>query len=146
MQARVAPRLILLLSALCATAGLAAADGYVPPTSAAFLNSVKRYPYVAPVARREKIRAGVPQMTRCMPSSEVRKLLGDPDFGYLAYKGDVVSQRIWHYILEKQARVETVPSSSVVVWFYSNGKVQTVAVHGATDIEASISRRNQECP
>lgn len=146
MQARVAPRLILLLSAICATANPGAAEQYVPPTADGFLKSIKSYPYVASAARREKIRVGVPQMTRCMPSQEVRKLLGNPDFGYLGYKGDVVSQRIWHYILEKQARVETVPSSSVVVWFDRNGKVQTVAVHGATDIEAAISRRNQECP
>ena len=49
-------------------------------------------------------------------------------------------------MLEKQARIETVPSRQVVVWFDGNRKLQTVAVHGAPDIEASISRRNEECP
>jgi len=150
MQARVVARVVLLWSAAGMFAGVMASDIYAPPTSDAFLNSIRSYPYVAVAARREKIRTGVPQLTRCMPSDGVRRLIGDPDFGYVAYKsgasGNVPSKRIWTYVLEKQARVETVPSTQVVVWFDGNGKLQTVAVHGAPDIEASISRRNEECP
>jgi hypothetical protein len=150
MQARVVARVVLLLSATGMMAGVMASESYSPPTSDAFLKSIRSYPFVAVAARREKIRTGVPQLSRCMPSTEVRRLIGDPDFGYVAYKsgnnGNVPSKRIWNYVLEKQARVETVPSMQVVVWFDGNGKLQTVTVNGAPDIEASISRRNEECP
>jgi hypothetical protein len=146
MKARIASCLVLLLSAFGTSAGLHAVEEYVPRTPDAFVDGIKKYPFIAAAARREKIKVGVPQMTRCMPASEVRKLIGDPDFGIVAYKGGVPSKHLWHYILEKPAKVETVPSTSVVVWFDGNLKVQTVAVHGAPDIEASISRRNQECP
>jgi len=150
MQARVVARVALLLSAAGMVAGALASDAYTPPTSDAFLESIRNYPFVAAAARREKIRTGVPQLTRCMPSPEVRNLIGNPDFGYVAFKsgtnGNVPSKRIWTYVLEKQARAETAPSTQVVVWFDGNGKLQTVTVHGAPDIEASISRRNEECP
>ena len=152
MRAQVSAGLALLSTALLSSlivAGAFASDAWTPPTSDAFVKSIRSYPFVAAASRREKIRTGVPQLTRCMPSDGVRRLIGDPDFGYVAYKsgasGNVPSKRIWTYVLEKQARVETVPSTQVVVWFDGNGKLQTVAVHGASDIEASISRRNQPC-
>src|SRR6478735_4542773 len=101
MQARVVARVVLLWSAAGMFAGVMASDIYAPPTSDAFLNSIRSYPYVAVAARREKIRTGVPQLTRCMPSDGVRRLIGDPDFGYVAYKsgasGNVPSKRIWTY-------------------------------------------------
>jgi len=150
MQARVVARVVLWLSAAGMVGGVMASDAYAPPTSDAFLNSIRSYPFAAAAARREKIRTGVPQLARCMPSAGVRRLIGDPDFGYVAYKsgsnGNVPLKRIWNYVLEKQARVETVPSTQVVVWFDGNGKLQMVTVHGAPDIEASISRRSEECP
>jgi hypothetical protein len=150
MRSRITTHWMPVLSLLLPGAGVCAADNYSPPTTDAFLQGIKSYPFVATAPRREKIRVGVPQLSRCMPSSEVRRLIGDPDFGYVAYKsgtsGNVPSKRIWTYVLEKQARVETVPSTQVVVWFDGNGKLQTVAVHGAPDIEASISRRNDACP
>jgi hypothetical protein len=150
MQARVVARVVLLMSAAGMMSGVMASDAYAPPTSDAFLKGIRSYPFVAVAARREKIRTGVPQLTRCMPSTGVRSLIGDPDFGYVAYKsgtnGNVPSKRIWNYVLEKQARFETVPSTQVVVRFDGNGKLQTVTVHGAPDIEASISRRKEECP
>jgi hypothetical protein len=72
MRARVATGLVLLLAVVGMTAGVQAADIYVPPSSGAFLKSVRAYPFAAGTARREKIRMGVPQLTRCMPSTEVR--------------------------------------------------------------------------
>ena len=112
MQARVVARVVLLLAAAGMVTGVPASDAYAPPTSDAFLKSIRSYPFVDVAARREKIRTGVPQLTRCMPSTGVRRLIGDPD----------------------------------LVWFDGNGNLQTVTVHGAPDIEASISRRNEECP
>jgi hypothetical protein len=150
MRARITTHVVLVLTVLQLSAGVSATDNYSPPSTDAFLEGIRSYPLVASAARREKIRVGVPQLTRCMSSTEVRKLIGDPDFGYVAYKagtnGNVPSKRIWSYVLEKQARVETVPSTQVVVWFDVNLKLQTVAVHGAPDIEAFISRRNEACP
>jgi hypothetical protein len=150
MQARHTAPLVLLSAVVGLVAGAVAAEPYTPPTTDAFKKSIRSYPYVATAARREKIRAGVPTLKRCMASAEVRRILGDPDFGYVAYRaggdGQVPSKRIWHYILEKKAVLETEPSSSVVAWFDGGSKLQTVAVHGAPDIEASISRRNDPCP
>jgi hypothetical protein len=54
-------------------------------------------------------------------------------------------QHVWHYVLEKKALKEIEPSVSVVAWFDTGEKLRTVAVHGAPDIEASISRRNDPC-
>jgi hypothetical protein len=84
-----------------------------------------------------------------MPSTEVRKLIGDPDFGYVGYKsgtnGRVPAKLIWNYILEKKALAETEPGSRVVVWFDTNEKIEAVTVHGAADIEATVSRVGQAC-
>ena len=60
-------------------------------------------------------------------------------------QGKVPSKLIWHYILEKKTATEIEPASSVVVWFDSNGKLETVAVHGAADIEANVSRAGPKC-
>ena len=145
MRARFVTGLALLL----AVAGAQAADTYTPPTSDAFLKSIRAYPFVVAPARREKIRAGVPKLLRCMPSTEVRKLIGDPDFGYIGYKsgpgGRVPARFIWNYVLEKKARVETEPGSRVVVWYDTNWNIEAVTVHGAPDIEANVSRRPQVC-
>ena len=148
MQARVAARLVLWSVAGLWAAAMAA-ESWTPPTSDAFLEGIRSYPYAVTAARREQIRAGVPALKRCMPSTEVRKLLGDPSFGYLAYKagtnGQVPSKRIWTWVLAKKAPTETELSSQVVVWFDYGEKLQMVTVQGANDIEASISRRNEAC-
>jgi hypothetical protein len=149
MRARGATGLILLLAVAGMLAGVQAADTYVPPTSDAFVAGIRAYPFVAGAARREKIRVGVPQLKRCMASAEVRKLIGDPDFGYTGYKsgtsGRVPAKLIWNYVLEKKALKETEPASRVVVWFDTNSKIEAVTVHGAPDIEAMVSRRPQSC-
>ncbi|HEX6397716.1 MAG TPA: hypothetical protein VFZ95_09845, partial [Steroidobacteraceae bacterium] len=77
---------MLLLLVTAGTTAVHSAEGYTAPTTEAFLEGVGGYPFVAGAARREKIRAGVPKLKRCMASPEVRKLIGDPDFGYVAYK------------------------------------------------------------
>jgi hypothetical protein len=142
-------RIAGLLLMLATVVGTHAADSYTPPTKDAFLASVHAYPLLAVGARRDRIRAGVPRLARCMPSTEVRKLLGDPDFGYVGYKsgpdGRVPSKLIWNYVLEKKARSESDPGSRVVVWFDPNHKIEGVTVHGAPDIESSVSRRPQAC-
>ena len=149
MRARVAAGLIMLLATAGMTVVVHASDSYTPPTSDAFVKSIRSYPFRAGADRRTKIRVGVPQLKRCMASAEVRKLLADPDFGYVAWKsgaqGKVPAKLIWHYILEKKAATETEPASSVVVWFDPNGKLETVAVHGAADIEANVSRAGPKC-
>ena len=148
MQARVAARVILLSLTTLACAWAAA--GYTPPTSHEFVMSIRSYPFVASAARREKIRAGVAQLTRCAPEKAVLGLIGNPDFGYVSYQagtnGTVPASRVWHYILEKKAPTEVEPSASVVIWFDKGGKLKTIAVHGARDIESTVSRRTQECP
>ena len=149
MRARVATGLILLLAVVGMAAAVQAADIYVPPSSDAFLKSVRAYPFAAGAARREKIRVGAPRLKRCMSSTEVRKLIGDPDFGYVGYKsgtnGRVPAKLVWNYILEKKALAETEPGSRVVVWFDTKEKVEGVAVYGAPDIEAMVSRRGETC-
>ena len=59
--------------------------------------------------------------------------------------GKVPQMRIWHYVLEKKAATEEVPGSRVVVWFDNSGKLNAVTVHGAPDIEATVSRRAGRC-
>ena len=149
MRARIATGVILFLGAAGMVAGARAAEGYTPPGKDAFLKSIHDYPFVADAGRRARVRAAVPQLARCMPSTQVRKLLGDPDFGYVAYQagtdGKVPQMRIWHYVLEKKAATEEVPGSRVVVWFDNSGKLNAVTVHGAPDIEATVSRRAGRC-
>jgi hypothetical protein len=150
MLTRIATRLLLPLSVLGVMAGAvtwaAAAEAYTPPTTDAFLQSIKSYPLVASPGRRERLRVGVPQLTRCTPSADVRRLLGDPDYGYASYKGGAVSRIMWTYVLEKKALKEVDPSTRVVIWFEADGKLQAITVHGAPDIESNISRRQQVCP
>jgi len=149
MRTRVATGLILLLASVGRLACAQAADNYTPPTTDAFLKSVRSYPFVADAARRARIRDGVPKLTRCMASPDVRKLIGDPDFGYVASKagtgGKVPAMLIWNYILEKKAALETEPGSRVVVWFDTQAKLQAITVHGAPDIEATVSRTSRSC-
>ena len=142
MLARVAAHLMLSLSAF----GALAADAYSPPTPDAFVAAIRNYPFVANPARRAKLRAGVPQLTRCMSPAEVRRLIGDPDFGYVAFKAGVPSKKLWSYVLEKKTLAEVEASSRVVAWFGNDGKLQAITVHGAPDIESNISRRATACP
>jgi hypothetical protein len=146
MRARFAT---LLLATTWMCAGAHAKDGFTAPTSDAFLKGIRSYPFAADTARRTKIRLGVPQLTRCMTSAEVRKRIADPDYGYVAFKsgthGKVPAMLIWHYVLEKKTATEAEPSSLVVLWFDTNAKLQTVAVHGASDIEATVSRVGPKC-
>ncbi len=135
---------LLLLAISGWLAGALAADGYAPPTPDGFLQSIRSYPFAASPKRREKIRTGVPQLTRCMPAAEVRRLIGDPDFGYATNKGGLGAMN-WTYVLEKKALKEVEPSSRVVIWLDPAGKVQGATVYGAPDIEATVSRRNQKC-
>jgi hypothetical protein len=127
-----------------------AADPYTPRTPDAFLRSIKSYPYSAPDARRDRIRAGVPKLVRCMPWAEVRKLMGDPDFGITAYRGGtgktVPTRRLFTYILEKPAATEAVQGARVVLWVGNDFKLEAITIHGAPGIESQISRRNQACP
>ena len=149
MRACLTTGLILLLATAVRLAGAAAAENYTPPTTDAFLKSIHAYPFVAGAARRDQIRTGVPRLTRCMASPDVRKLLGNPDFGFVAYKagteGKVPSMVIWNYILEKKAATETEPGSRVLVWFDMQAKLRAVTVHGAPDLEATVSRTSRSC-
>jgi hypothetical protein len=149
MRACVTTGLILLLATVGRLANVEAAEDYTPPTTDSFLKSVRGYPFVADAARRERLRLGVPKLTRCMASPDVRKLVGDPDFGFVAYKagteGKVPAMVIWNYILEKKAASETEPSSRVVVWFDTQAKLQAITVHGAPDIEATVGRTSRSC-
>jgi len=148
-RVRIAARVFLFLWAGM-VAGVFAADPYAPPTPDAFVRGIHSYPFIAPAARREKIRTGVPQLVRCMPSTQVRNLLGDPDFGYIGYRdgtnGKVPAMKLWNYILEKAAATEEIPGTRVVAWFSNDGKLQAVTVHGARDIESNVSRVSRECP
>ena len=149
MRTRVATGVVLLLTAAGMMAGVQAADGYTPPTTDAFVKGIRSYPFVANAARREKLRVGVPKLTKCMPSAKVRGLIGDPDFGYVGYKsgpnGRVPAKVLWTYVLEKKAALETEAASRVVIWFDTDSKLQGVTVHGAPDVEAMVSRREQAC-
>lgn len=148
MAARVLARLVLIAMAAGMTAA-AAENPYTPPTSDAFLKSIRGYPFVARADRREKVRVGVPKITRCMPAAEVRRLIGDPDFGVTGFKngaqGKVPAMKLWHYVLEKKAATETEPGSRITVWLDMNEKTTGVTVHGAPDIESNVSRRPQAC-
>jgi hypothetical protein len=149
MRARFVTGLAPLLATAGMAAGVFAADAYSPPTAKAFLESIATYPFVAGAARREKIRAGVPMLKNCMPSTEVRRLIGDPDFGYIGFRSGANTRtrakEIWNYVLVKKARIDTEPNSRVVVWFDANSNVEAVTVHGAPDIEPVVSRRPQVC-
>jgi hypothetical protein len=148
MRARFVTGLVLLLAAAM-TVGVQAADSYTPPTTDAFVKGIRGYPFVANAARREKLRAGVPKLKKCMPSTEVRGLIGDPDFGHVGYKsgpaGRIPAKILWTYVLEKKAALETEAASRVVIWFDTDSKLQGVTVHGAPDVEAMVSRREQVC-
>jgi hypothetical protein len=146
MSTRIASRLLLSLSAFGLMSGVVAAEDYRPPTTDEFLKGIKGYPLVASAERRERLRTGVPKLARCAPSAEVRRLLGNPDYGYAAYKAGAVSRIMWTYVLEKKALKEVEPTARVVVWFESDGKLQAITVQGAPEIESNISRRQQTCP
>ena len=149
MRARASTRLLAFLMVSGPMAGALASSDYSPPTIDAFLHGIRTYPYVASDTRRARIKAGVPRLTQCMPAAEVRKHLGEPDFGYVAYRagtaGKVPSKRIWNYVLEKRAATETEPGSRVVVWLENDGRLRAVTVHGAPDIESFISRNGPGC-
>jgi hypothetical protein len=148
MAARVLARIMLFAIATAMTAS-AAENPYTPPTSDAFLKAIRSYPFVAAADRREKISAAVPRITLCMPAADVRRLIGDPDFGLVAFKsgtqGKVPAMKLWHYVLEKKAATETEPGSRITVWLDRNERIQGVTVHGAPDIESTVSRRSQVC-
>jgi hypothetical protein len=142
LNARIASRLFPWT--VIGAAAAFAASSYSPPTPDGFLESIRSYPFAASPQRRDKLRSGVPRLTRCMPAEEVRKLIGDPDYGYPTGKGGPGAMN-WTYVLEKKALKEVDPSARVVVWLDPAGKIQGVTVYGAPDIEATVSRRPQQC-
>ena len=108
---------------LFGAAGFAALAGespkYTPPTHEVF-NRTATYPYVAPAERAAKIVAGTPALKRCLPATEIRSLLGPPDFGHVSTldtaNGPVPYVQVWHYLLSQPDPGDRLTGARVVVW------------------------------
>ncbi len=148
MKARVATRLTLWLSA-GVIAGALAADPYTPPTPDAFLRGIKSYPYAAPAARRDRIRAGVRSSPDACPgrksASSWATLTSASSRTAAAPATRSPPGELFTYILEKPAATEAVQGSRVVLWLGNDFKLQAITIHGAPGLETNISRRNQAC-
>jgi len=135
---------VLVLAAAVAGAGAGAA--YAPPTYEEFRRTAA-FPFIAGKDRVAKIRAGFPQLRRCMSTDEVRRLMGEPDHGDIAYRGSSKVPEVitWKYVLEMRAAEDFKTSSVAAVWLHLDGRVRAASVHGIPGLVGLDGMANEKC-
>jgi len=139
----------LVLAILLSSAAWAGEPAkYTPPTHEAF-NRTATYPYVASEERAAKIRAGTPALRRCMPETEIRELLGAPDFGHVSSldteTGPVPYVQVWHYLLALTDSGFKHEGARVVVWLHLDGKLRAVSVYNMAGLSDIPGLHNEKC-
>ena len=126
-----------------------AADSYQPPTESVFRQTVRRFPYVADGSLQTRLRTGVPQLRHCMDDTQIRALLGPPDFGYVAFRegthGTVPEVLVWHYVLSQQAATQAETDSQVVTWFNTDRRLVAVSVYGIQGLPGLDANHDLKC-
>src|ERR1044071_2701512 len=104
------------------------------PTEAAFRRGLAAAPYVADAARRDAIMAGAKQMRVCSRRTEVRRLMGEPDFAVRTHdsNGNHTAAQ-WTYLISE------VPTAMKAVHVSLNkaGDVFSILPVGLPDIPFS---------
>jgi len=137
----------MILAALVLASAAAGADvTHIPPTYADFSRTAA-FPFVAGKDRVEKIRTGFPQLRRCMSQDDVRRLMGDPDHGEIAYRGSTKVPEVisWKYVVEMRARDDFKTSVVASVWMHLDGRVRAASVHGIPDLVSLHGVANEKC-
>jgi hypothetical protein len=101
------------------------------PSEKEFRRGVAATPYVAATARAETILSGVRQIGICSRTSDVRRLLGEPDFGVVTYDSNGNHNAVkWTYLLRempgpgghRQAVDVTMNAARYVISIYNAGE------------------------
>ena len=116
------------------------------PSEREFRRKLKTQPsYVADPARAEAILSGVRQIEICSRTSDVRRLMGEPDFGVVTYdsNGNHNAAR-WTYVLEeKPARGG--PRHAVDVTVNAARDVISISIFTASEVTSTLVNDGPGC-
>jgi hypothetical protein len=97
------------------------------PDARGFFENIKNYPYVAPTERSTRIALGSEKLRVCMTKSEVRSLLGAPDYSEVNYgpKGPMPRWLgyAWTYYQSIKADVANTHDPHIEIFFDKAGHV-----------------------
>ncbi|MEO8019085.1 MAG: hypothetical protein ABI769_14830 [Pseudomonadota bacterium] len=127
------------------------ADGHYQPPSREDFDHAKHFPYVASQSRVASIRKGVAALRRCVPESEVRGLLGTPDFGmtlYMESKNPGPKQpwvTLWYYYLAKPASQDGATDAYVLIMLSGKQRLSAVSMHEVPDLAGIDNSKAKAC-
>ena len=135
-----------LVSGVVCLAGSPAGAPWQLPTDEEF-ERTHTFPYLAPRERSGRVRAGVPQLRRCMREAEIRQLLGDPDHGHVSLRmnTDIPEVQVWHYVLAQESPKQQKADARVVVWLHLDGRLRAVSVYAVPGLTGMDSVYNEKC-
>jgi hypothetical protein len=112
------------------------------PTERAFRRGPASQPYVADAARAESIISGVQQVKICTRRTEVRQLMGEPDFGELTYDSNGNhSAAEWTYLISEQPGAKR----AVKVTLNKAGHVISIVPLGLPEVSFSVVMDGPGC-
>src|SRR5215831_15704818 len=98
-----------------------------------FRREVASHPYVADAQRAHSIIAGAGQVKICSRTSEVRRLMGEPDFGVQTYDSSGVHTAVrWTYLLSEESAAGA--RRAVEVGLNAGGYVFSITPQGVSGI------------
>ncbi len=101
------------------------------PTQRQFLEGLRSRPYVADAARAEAIISGARQLHICSRKSEVRQLMGEPDFGARTFDSNGERKAaMWTYALRESAKTAGTFEQAVDIDVNSAGWVIGISPRG----------------
>lgn len=121
--------ILVPVAALAATSPIS--DG--TPTVQEFEKKIGAYPYRATSERSQQIRGGMIKVTHCMTKSEIRALLGEPDYAQDLWPKDPNGKWIgtaWTYWIAKRGSGVNEMDPSVEVFFDTHGRAHWIAPRG----------------
>ena len=111
-------------------------------TEGQFRKALPSQPYIADTARSETILSGAKQIRICSRRADVRRLMGEPDFGVLTHdsSGNHTAAR-WTYLISEEPRAKR----AVEVSLNKAGDVFSIIPLGLPDIHFSTVNDGPGC-
>jgi hypothetical protein len=139
------------------------AQGFAPPALAAdstarfgahtrdeFRADLAVHPYEPAGARTSKIIAGAQKLARCMTYADVRRLMGEPNFGNSTHRSGEASDKsagvAWTYILSPVRKTVDPYDKMITIWLDEHGRVTSVHPLGVDAVLPLRAHNKQECP
>jgi hypothetical protein len=116
------------------------------PTEREFLEGLGSRPYVADAARTEAIISGARRLHICSRKSEVRQLMGEPDFGARTFDSNGERKAaMWTYAVRESATTAGTFEQAVAINVNSAGRVIGISPRGIDGVAFSTVNDGPGC-